>query len=351
MRPSLVPRADVTAHARTDDRPRAIAAPDAGPAVLSAINPLQPPPRAARPEVEAAQQRLAAEHQPPSTAKAALRRGHPAKIALKYVTAPMCLVAGLWYTVQHPTKVHAALVDLPEPLPRIVKAGMEIVLIGSGTGKFCLPQRGTCASGLGRLGDDCSKSGAQDCVAGVCLVAGNNSVCSLPCAHDGDCGDTRYRCCESSAAGFDCSDAKRAGDAPKSGTGVCAPLGGLFGDDCSPGRPPCQTGTCLDLGTARLCTVPCAPGCPAGFACRKAQAVGDGAEVDICFPSGGGKAGAPCDFGPAACESGLCIRKDSGPVCTQPCTADGQCPDTWHCSVVLAVDQRSVQACLPPTLQ
>lgn len=136
LRSSQPPRADVTAHgARTGSSPHAIAVPEANSAVLSAINPLQPPPRAARPEVEAAQQRLAAEHQPPSTAKAALRRGHPAKIALKYVTAPMCLVAGLWYTVQHPTKVHAALVDLPEPLPRIVKAGMEIVLIGSGTGK------------------------------------------------------------------------------------------------------------------------------------------------------------------------------------------------------------------------
>ena len=38
---------------------------------------------------------------------------------------------------------------------------------------------------------------------------------------------------------------------PASGSGVCAPITGLFGDDCSPGQAPCQTGTCLDLGTAQ----------------------------------------------------------------------------------------------------
>src|SRR5207237_5751296 len=35
--------------------------------------------------------------------------------------------------------------------------------------RFCIPQRGTCHSGLGRLGDGCEKNGAADCLAGVCL--------------------------------------------------------------------------------------------------------------------------------------------------------------------------------------
>ena len=143
-------------------------------------------------------------------------------------------------------------------------------------------------------------------------------------------------------------------DGPVSGMGVCAPLGGLFGDDCSPGRPPCQTGTCLDLGTARVCTVPCAPGCPPNFTCRKAQllsgADAGAQQVDVCFPVGGGQAGAACAFGPAACESGLCIRKGSGPVCTQTCTADAGCPAGWRCAQVLTVDNQSLQACLPPSL-
>lgn len=228
------------------------------------------------------------------------------------------------------------------------------VLEPSGATKnFCMPQRGTCASGLGRLGDDCSVNEAQDCITGVCLKAGNTSLCSLPCANDSQCGDTRYRCCEFTAgAGYDCSDAKRNGDAPISGSGVCAPLGGLFGDDCSPGRPPCQTGTCLDLGTARLCTTPCAAGCPEGFACRTAANVDGSGEVEICFPNGGGQAGADCTFGPAACESGLCIRKDSGSVCTQSCNdGDPACPDGWSCTQTATVDEQTVLACLPPSLQ
>src|SRR5258705_451904 len=32
--------------------------------------------------------------------------------------------------------------------------------------KMCMPQRGSCAVGLGHLGDDCSTNGAQDCING-----------------------------------------------------------------------------------------------------------------------------------------------------------------------------------------
>lgn len=219
---------------------------------------------------------------------------------------------------------------------------------------YCMPQRGTCKSGLGRLGEDCTVDGAQACVTGTCLVAGVTSFCSAPCTTDAQCGDSRYRCCETTTAGgYDCSDEHRTPDGPKNGMGVCAPLGGLFGDDCSPGRAPCQSGTCLDLGTARVCSVTCAGGaaCPNGFTCRKAQAAGGTDELDVCFPNGGGTAGADCAFGPAACESGLCIRKDSGPICTQACTADADCPETWLCNLLQTVNEQSVQACLPPALQ
>lgn len=222
---------------------------------------------------------------------------------------------------------------------------------------YCMPQRGTCASGLGRLGDDCSKSGASDCVAGVCLSAGYQSLCSLACQHDAECGDPRYHCCEYTTSGYDCADAKRTNDGPASGPGVCAPLGGLFGDDCTPGRPPCQTGTCLDLGTAQLCTVACdAQGmCPAGFTCRSATLPGStpdaGVTTQVCFPNGGGQAGADCTFGPAACASGLCIKKDSGPICSSACTEDSMCPDGWTCQVTRTVDMMSVQACIAPGLE
>ena len=218
---------------------------------------------------------------------------------------------------------------------------------------YCMPQRGTCKSGLGRLGESCVVAGAQDCVTGYCLEAGNNDFCSGPCTSDAQCGDTRFRCCEQSpTGGYDCSEPHRSATGPLSGSGVCSPIGGLFGDDCSPGRAPCQSGTCLDLGTARVCSVTCGNGsCPSGFACRQALAADGVTQVPVCFPNGGGKPGADCDFGPAACESGLCIRKDSGPICTVGCMADGDCPDGWICDVLRTVTDSSVQACLPPALQ
>ncbi len=218
--------------------------------------------------------------------------------------------------------------------------------------KYCMPQRGSCQAGLKHLGEDCSTNGARDCITGTCLVAGLTSFCSQPCTADTQCGDTRYRCCEvSPAGGYDCSAPQRTATGPKSGSGVCAPLGGLFGDDCTPGRAPCQSGTCLDVGTARVCTVTCASGaCPDGYACRKASQASTSGTVDICFPNGGGKAGASCAFGPAACESGLCIRKDSGPVCTMGCQTNTDCPTEWTCELLKSVTDQSVQACLPPYL-
>ena len=218
---------------------------------------------------------------------------------------------------------------------------------------YCVPQRGTCKSGLHRLGEDCSVAGAKDCVSGVCLVAGLQSLCSQSCATDAACGDSRFRCCEYTANGYDCTDEKRGTAGPKSGSGVCAPLGGLFGDDCTPGRPPCQTGTCLDLGTARVCTSTCssASGCPSGFECRQAQLSGQTSTANVCFPVGGGKIGADCAFGPAACESGLCIRKASGPLCTSSCQAATDCPADWGCEITKAVTEQSVQVCVPDALR
>ncbi len=85
-----------------------------------------------------------------------------------------------------------------------------------------MPQRGTCKSGLGRLGEDC-KNGAQDCVTGVCLEGRPQRFCSRACTADAQCGDTRFRCCESSASGYDCAAEKRTGDGPHERAGVCAP--------------------------------------------------------------------------------------------------------------------------------
>jgi hypothetical protein len=210
--------------------------------------------------------------------------------------------------------------------------------------------------GLGRLGDSCSAKGAQDCVTGLCLSYGKTALCSATCALDADCGDKgRFRCCELAGDFYDCSPAKRnaAGTGPVSTSGVCAPNGGQFGDDCSPGRPPCQSGTCLDIGTARLCTVACGQGdsCPPDFACREALAEGKKEPLKICFPGGGGAPGSDCRFGPAACADRLCLKKSSGAVCTKGCTGGGACPADWLCRNVETTSKGRVDACIPPDLQ
>lgn len=223
----------------------------------------------------------------------------------------------------------------------------------------CIPDRSTCTSGVGRLGDDCTTNGPADCLTGVCLQFGSVGLCSGMCGADSDCADGRYRCCALIASGtgevYDC-------DAPLTGGGVCAPAGGSFGDDCEPGRPPCQDGHCLDIGTARLCSSGCtadtdcdaASGSPGQFACRKAQAVDEtGApteDVDVCFPAGGGEPGSDCSFGPAACADRLCIKKDSGNVCTMECSGGG-CPEGWTCDAADTVDGQSLTICLPPSAQ
>lgn len=227
-----------------------------------------------------------------------------------------------------------------------------------GNEHFCTPNRGTCLSGLGTLGDDCSENGTNDCITAVCIAAGVNglqSICSATCQSDTECGDPRYRCCDLNlqTGKYDCTARNATNTGPASGQGVCAPPGGNFGDDCSPGRPPCVTGACLDLGTAEICSSFCDnQPCPPDFECKAAidPSTGDGRQV--CFPSGGGVTGGDCTFGPAACASGLCIRKDSGNICTQPCTATADCPAGWACEKTVPVGQTdAVQVCVSPELQ
>jgi hypothetical protein len=203
----------------------------------------------------------------------------------------------------------------------------------------CVPVTGSCKAGAGALGDDCTGKGGAQCSSGICLGFGSQGLCSLACGQDGDCGDGRYKCCATVDGGktYDCSQA------PSDGKGVCSPRGGAFGADCSPGQPPCFGGTCLDLGTARLCSQRCADAaaCPSGFTCRPGRIPkGDGTfePVDVCFPDGGGTLGSDCSFGPAACQTGYCLKKASGNLCTQPCSDAAPCGDGYTCDEATALD-------------
>ncbi len=223
----------------------------------------------------------------------------------------------------------------------------------------CLPTRGTCRAGTGRLGDGCGSEGAMDCLSGICLDFGPVALCSARCTTDEDCGagGHNYQCCWISPdrKEFDC------GQEPED-EGVCAPVGGQFGDDCAPGRAPCRSGLCLDIGTARLCTQDCEvdEDCPENFVCQTGQSTHpERDEINICFPEGGGVVGADCTFGPAACGSRLCISVDFGGenVCTVPCGEDGSCPvvgereEQWVCDEnAETVDDEEMAVCVPPAL-
>lgn len=233
-------------------------------------------------------------------------------------------------------------------------AGFDCMLVEGE--KVCVPLQATCERGAGGLGSDCTGGGSIDCLSGICLRYGDRGLCSAPCEADVECGDARQRCCAvvpgESGATIDCG-------VPRGPAGgVCTPREGEFGDDCDPGRAPCQDGFCLDIGTARLCTASCvddascdeASGTSGGFECRLARAV-DGAGVpgdfvNVCFPAGGGAIGSDCTFGPAACADRLCIKKESGNVCTRAC-AGQECPSGWRCADTRTVDDRAVRVCLP----
>ncbi|WP_050724995.1 hypothetical protein [Vulgatibacter incomptus] len=223
--------------------------------------------------------------------------------------------------------------------------------------RMCAPLRGSCKRGLKRLGEDCSKNGEADCIAGVCLRYGDLGICSGPCRADADCGDSRYQCCPTTPDGtsYDC----RASTSEEQG-GVCVPRGGTFGDDCEPGRPPCRDGYCLDIGTARLCTAACgraedcdfASGTSGAFWCQDAEMVDENGEregqVKVCFPRGGGELGSDCSFGPAACVGGYCIKKRSGNVCTQACSdKEAPCPEGWACEPHQTVNGKELNVCVP----
>ena len=240
--------------------------------------------------------------------------------------------------------------------PGACTAGFECVALGTGgTWPFqCAPTRGSCEGGLLGLGQSCEAHGADDCTSGICATFGSEQECTLSCTEDSQCGDARWRCCKSTDNGtqYDCSQ-------PANGqNGICAPVGGSFGDDCSSGSPPCQNGLCLDLGTAQVCTETCGAGttCPTGFSCEPGVIAGTssadggtGDSVSVCFPNGGGDVGADCSFGPAACKTHLCLKKDSGNVCTEGCTADANCPANWSCLPVDdATDDNQTTVCVPP---
>lgn len=216
--------------------------------------------------------------------------------------------------------------------------------------RVCLPDKGSCATGSAPLGAGCTS--ADDCAGSVCLLYGERGICSGSCSEDGDCGDARFMCCAlaEEGAGYDCAED------PSEGGGICVPRGGRFGDDCEPGRPPCEDGYCLDIGSARVCTAGCGSdadcdrvsGRPGAFHCSRATLDSEHVErVNVCFPAGGGEIGSDCSFGSAACADGICLERTLGRICSRSCSQE-DCPNGWKCDLAPTLDGGEFRVCLPP---
>lgn len=215
--------------------------------------------------------------------------------------------------------------------------------------RVCLPDGGSCVSGVAPLGAACEQG--ADCQGSICLRRGAQGLCSGPCARDGDCGDSRWMCCARSEGdpGYDCD--LELGELG----GVCVPRGGRFGDACEPGRPPCEEGYCLDLGSDRVCTAGCESdadcdeisGRAGAYHCSGALLASETLErVSVCFPAGGGALGSDCSFGPAACADGICLEGLWERICSRGCHGEDDCPPGWSCDYA-TIDGAELLVCLP----
>lgn len=218
--------------------------------------------------------------------------------------------------------------------------------------RHCVPDGGSCQVGVTPVGGAC-EAGA-DCAGGACLRFGERGLCSGACLGDEDCGDARWTCCAVSdeSPGFDC-------EAEREGPGLCVPRGGGFGDPCEAGRPPCEAGYCMDVGSGRVCTAACSDDADCdevslqsgAFQCLAAYLEGSDSVLDrvqVCYPRGGQEVGADCTFGPGACADAICLERKGGPVCTKECREDEACPPGWSCGVAETEDGIPWRVCLPP---
>jgi len=172
------------------------------------------------------------------------------------------------------------------------------------------------------LGDSCTSG--DECVGGMCDETPIGRVCTAPCM-----AITPEIGC---ALGFYC--AKTSGC-----DGLCTPLtepaGGMpLGNDadCSADTD-CASLFCGDPGDGRRrCLTPCEGDtgtCISGEACAALPGVCGG-----CVPAAIVGAlrgiGEPCEVG-GDCHSGSCFSEAGISYCSRDCSADDDCPSSFHC--------------------
>ena len=184
------------------------------------------------------------------------------------------------------------------------------------------------------FGEPCAS--ADECVSGLCELAGDGRACTDPC------DDRDPSSCE--IAGYYCVVGEVCGE------GHCAPgTGGTRTDglacatdlDCESLR--CDAGVCAaacvpaDAGTA----------CSDGRECRS-----NGVACGSCVEDvAGGGLGAPC-VSVDDCLTEECVVREDGGFCTNYCDAPSHCPIGYRCSELapdLAICEADPEAAGAPT--
>ena len=189
-------------------------------------------------------------------------------------------------------------------------------------GEVCANVHGSCGacidealvSGSHNLGEPCTDG--TSCSTGMCfedLFPGRpaREYCTRGCESDEDCGDRFH--CRTTSMGELC---------------VAGDRGGL-GDPCVENTDCIDGSFCAARGEQRWCADFCSDSdpCQDGFVCVEASS-----DVFICAPDGG-IVGDDC-MGGGDCISGLCAggaSADAAGACTRECGPDAPCPTGLEC--------------------
>lgn len=179
--------------------------------------------------------------------------------------------------------------------------------------EYCAEASGNCVRGNVSpefLGTPCETE--NDCEEGIaCLELGGERLCTI------ECDAMNPRSCPH---GFLCD---RDGS-PACGIGHCAPGTSAGGALATPCEDHADCGSLRCVGG--LCSFPCEThvDCPNALLCHPDRDDGCGA----CAPPLG--VGERC-LDNAACESGLCVELEEAALCSKECTSNDDCPSALRC--------------------
>ena len=120
---------------------------------------------------------------------------------------------------------------------------------------------------------------------------------------------------------------------------------GDFGAPCQ-SNTECESGWCVRSETGNVCTRTCIDQCPDGWGCVGVTNTG-GDVTFICMPRDYHLC-QPCASA-SQCGQGLCVELEDGLACTRPCSDKDPCPDGYSCQVLTpeASPDAATSQCVP----